>query len=690
MPPRLPLQPAKAAKDGASLLSRSAGPESQAVCFFCSLSRHAATRPATTGSTPARQSRRKPLNTTVRRFQSTATAAAAAPQTQFTSAANAAPELDPRQELEHVLLDLQKHAANYVNLSRLQLAISGLRQQPGHESIRVAILGLTNGSDARKSAKELLKLLLADPLKTEEEWEQEIDRHNLAQPMIIRVGAEEHQELGTMSLTRGSLLHEVNVSSIALNGHKLELLLMETNPYAAAQDEGLGAFEDAVLVPTVDIPTSNTGRYTPITTPVHKALLVADGILGAGSVTTLPLLESESIIAAAVNLPNYKPADAAELPFTVVDVGTAGAGLRLIRKDISNAMEFEHKWYESNVPKLVEWLKQDVISTSDGNAATKKPVRRLIASLLQNASASIQREEAKQLSSRLSSSSSKSTASASNTTHLQRGLSEWAETAHTELQEQLDLAFSSQRWRKLGWWKLFWRVDDVGMLTTDILSQRFLPGAERNAIFLAGRLEEAGVPTSNFPVTYTNPVASLSSTPSSISSEAQQPKSSSLAKNTTQAAGPNIARWPTSISVARSYLQNETIPNLQALAQKLVLQTLSTSGLTTSIGALAYFGTLTTGLYEAGAVAALGIVWSMRRMQQQWEAARTYWEGEVREEGRKAVRGVEVSVAHVLDNDAAARGGDSLVSASSRDAEAELDRARELVGRATLALEKLK
>ncbi|KAK8859823.1 hypothetical protein PGQ11_010557 [Apiospora arundinis] len=685
MPPRLPLPPAKAAKDGASLLARSAASESQALCFFCSLSRPAA-RPAAAASSP-RHPRRKPLSSTsARRFQSTATAAAVAPQTQ-TSTATAATS-DPRKELEQVLLDLQKHAANYVNLSRLQLALNGLRQQPGHESVRVAILGLANGSEASKTAKTLLKLLLADPLKTEEEWEQEIDRHNLAQPMIIRVGAEEHQELGTMTVNRGSLLHEVNVSSVALNGHKLELLLMETNPYATVQgEEGLGAFEDAVLVPTVDIPTSNTGRYTPITTPVHKALLVADGILGAGSITTLPLLESESIIAAAVNLPDYKPADAAALPFTVVDVGTAGAGLRLIRKDVGNAMEYEHKWYESNVPKLVEWLKQDVISTPESNA-TKAPVRRLIASLLQNASASIQREEAKQLSSRLSSSasSSPSTAASTRTTaHLQRGLSDWAETAHAELQEQLDLAFSSGRWRKLGWWKLFWRVDDVGMLTTDILSQRFLPGAEKNAIYLAGRIEEAGVPTTNFPVTYASPLSSTSSSP-----EVQQPKPTSLTHNTARAHVGPITRWPTSISTARSYLQQETIPALQALAQKLVLQTLSTSGLTTSMGALAYFGTLTTGLYEAGAVAALGIVWSLRRMQKQWEAARLYWEGEVREEGRKAVRGVEVSVAHVLDNDAAARGDSAAADISARQAEAELRRARELVDRATTVLEKLK
>ena len=47
------------------------------------------------------------------------------------------------------------------------------------------------------------------------------------------------------------------------------------------------------------------------------------------------------------------------------------------------------------------------------------------------------------------------------------------------------------------------------------------------------------------------------------------------------------------------------------------------------------------GLYEAGAVAAFGLVWSLRRMQKKWETARKFWEGEVREEGRKAVRAVE-------------------------------------------------
>ena len=182
----------------------------------------------------------------------------------------------------------------------------------------MAVLGLSDGSDSGKTAKQLLKLLLSDPLKNEEQWERELDQHNLAQPMIIRVGALEHQPAATISMTRGSLLHEVHVSSATLNGHNLELLLMDTNPYNAGQDGGLDGFEESVLVPTVDIPTSSTGRYTPITTPVHKAMIVANGLMGAASLVSLPLVESEAVIKAAVDMPEYKPKDSNDFSCTNV------------------------------------------------------------------------------------------------------------------------------------------------------------------------------------------------------------------------------------------------------------------------------------------------------------------------------------------------------------------------------------
>ncbi|ETS77202.1 hypothetical protein PFICI_11076 [Pestalotiopsis fici W106-1] len=648
MPPRLSLRASAAPR---RLLGQVSGSERQAVCFFCSLTDSSSPRPQQQQQTPAtRRARRRrggrlaaSSQQQQRVYQSTTSTAS--------STSSTTREPDARKELEDALVQLQKHAASFVNLSRLQLAINGLRQEPGSEAIRVAILGLTNGTVSGQSAKQVLKLLLADPLKDEEEWEREVDRHDLTQPMIIRVGAKDHQTPGTISLAKGSLLHEVNVSSATMNGHNLELLLMETNPYVASADDSVEGLEDAILVPTVDIPISGTGRYTPVTTPVHKALLVTNGLMGAASVASLPLSESADVIAAAVDIPEYKPDSQTALPFTPIDVGTASVGLGLIRKSLNDAMEYEHMWFQSNLPKLKDWVKADV--TTDAAGITKAPVRRLIASLLQNTTIAIAEEEARAVSTTLT------TATSPKSTHLNSNLAAWAEGAHSELQEQLDLAFSSRRWRKLGWWKLFWRVDDVHMLTTDIINQRFLPTAEKKAIYLAGQIQEANAPNS-ISVVYDAPV---------------------LQTPDVQPAVPTT--WPTNIPAARSYLQNETIPALQALAQKLVLQTLSTSGLTTSLGALAYFGTLTTGIYEAGAVAALGIVWSMRRMQKQWETARSFWEGEVREEGRKAVRGVETSVEKVLKQS-------EDVDATPVAENEELIRARDLVEKATEALDRLK
>src|SRR5262249_48342031 len=85
---------------------------------------------------------------------------------------------------------------------------------------------------------------------------------------------------------------------------------------------------------------------------------------------------------------------------------------------------------------------------------------------------------------------------------------------------------------------------------------------------------------------------------------------------------------------------------LQALAQKLVIQTLSTTGTTSVLGGLMYASNFST--ESAAAVVALGLVWSLRRLQNKWESAREFWEGEVREEGRKAVRAVEWCVDDAL------------------------------------------
>ncbi|KKY29521.1 hypothetical protein UCDDA912_g10550 [Diaporthe ampelina] len=583
---------------------------------------------------------------------------------------------NPRKELQDALQELQKHATNYVNLSRVQLALNALRQDAGEETVRVAILGLTNGSESGQTAKEVLRLLLADPLSPEQDWERELMSHDARQPLIVRVGADNEGDAkgngeGTMTYARGGLLREMNVSSPGLNDRKLEILLTETNPLADSTEGAFQDFEETALVPTVDIPTSNTGRYTPVTTPVHKALIVTDGILGAASLANLHLLSGKGAITAAVNTPGYAPEDPSALPFATIDVMAAAQGLDALRQSVERGFEYEKLWFKSNMPSITTWLKSGVTTTGEG--LTKDAVRESIASILLNTHAAIQQEEAHRLSSALSTQISSTTVPT-----LNAALAEWAEKSHAELQEQLDQAFRGRRWRKLNWWKLFWRVDDVGVLSSEMLSQRFLPGAERNVIFLAGKIEGSGVfgPDARSKTPYSSPTLASTAKPAEAATD------SSRGLTPAKASLPGT-KWPAHITFTRNYLQTETVPALQALAQSLVFQSAGFSTLTTSLGALMYLSTF--GASESGAVAALGIVWSLRRLQKKWETARGYWQSEVREEGRKAVRAVEISVGEALDK--AVRDG----SGVSEDALlAEPRQARELVQKAEEALARLK
>jgi hypothetical protein len=64
---------------------------------------------------------------------------------------------------------------------------------------------------------------------------------------------------------------------------------------------------------------------------------------------------------------------------------------------------------------------------------------------------------------------------------------------------------------------------------------------------------------------------------------------------------------------------------------------------------LTYLSMTTASVFEAGTIAGLGLVWSMRRMQKKWERAREFWESEITEEGRRALKQAEDDVKQVLD-----------------------------------------
>ncbi|KAG5964842.1 hypothetical protein E4U58_003037 [Claviceps cyperi] len=585
----------------------------------------------------------------------------------------------PRAELESTLLELQKHAPSLTNLSRWQLALQGLRQEQGDEVIRIAILGLAKDSRAgsRPTARRVLRALLADPLQEEQSWEQELGNRDETTPLVVRVGPP-RQHAVSLKIERQTGLNEMHVSSPLLDGLNLEFLLMEnvSVPFGDASGPGTtstGAVEDAILVPAVEIP-STADKMSTISAPVHQVLLVAEGLPGAVKLSALlPAAEAAgrtAPIAAAVDFEGarFPESQLRDAPFNSIDVALAEEGVRLFRQGPQHGRDYERLWFASNVPLLMEWLKAGAVSSTRGE--TKPALRRLITSMLKNTRAKAQQQL------ETSSPAVRPKTKDPQVATLIESLVDWAQRAHSELQQELDRAFRGSRWRKLGWWKLFWRVDDVAMLTNEMLSQRFMPTAEQELVHLAGRISQLRW---NSSAEYPQPM------PSSCDASKPRPPGSSQ-QVTAGMSSSALPKWPGHIAFTRRYLQNETVPALQSLAQRLVLESLGTSGLATSLAVLLYVSSLSSTVYEAGAVAALGIVYSLGRVQKKWDAARTFWEGEVWEEGRKAVRAAEESVAAVLEEDEHVADEEGL----GEEAREVLERTRELVDRAEDALAKMK
>ena len=329
-------------------------------------------------------------------------------------------------------------------------------------------------------------------------------------------------------------------------------------------------------------------------------------------------------------------------PMSPINLALAEAGHNVFRESLEKSVEYEHLWFDAGMPSISGWL-------AEGNeaqpGAIKPAIRRLIQTICDTANQAVQREETARLAQEKAETI---TVSAKNI--INQGISIWAENAHTELRDRLDAAFNSKSWRKTKWWKLFWRVDDVGYIASDILQRAWLVEAEKEMIWISGRIHQSGLlgPPKLRPTPVSDPddeEATLGSSPREVSVEDVFPKAS-MADFTEPP--PVLHPWPQHISHARSILSHLTITPLQSLSQALLLQTISTNVLASSLSALLYVSVSTTSPYEAGAIAAVGLVYSLRRLQKRWETARTEWETQTREDGRRVLRNAEENARDVV------------------------------------------
>lgn len=570
------------------------------------------------------------------------------PETKWPTAST--PDDAARRDLGAALHDLEKLPESFTHPARVQLARHNLSQPAGHESIRLAVLAHSHGGATSSSlAKKLLRLSLADPLQEEQPWEAQLEAHDLAQrPLLVRVvqaGLQESKKVpGTIETPPTHVIPELRVPSPVVRGAELEVLLMEDPEYPRFSVSRTTP-EERLLTPEVTIAAVPEETPTPVPSPVHMALQVGEGEAAMRSILTTP---GGNMTACAFQWGDKNLSDLTSPSMLGVNVTAAKHGLDAFRASVSNALKYEAAWTKSNVGVINEWLRANVQPTDTG--ATKPPVRHLIQSILDRSRLALAEAEAEAAASTQPTPATDPGAAA----RLTKALTAWSEAAHEELRDIVEDSLSPHGvWHRLAWWKLLWRADDVGMVASEVLSRQFLSEAEKGVIFLSGRIDEAGTAHGAAPVS----------------------------GSTSVEVHPGVV-FPGYISDARRFL-TERAGDLQTAAQRLVLWTAGQAGVTGALGGLVYLSGY--GVYEAGSVAALGLVWGLTNLQRGWERARAQWEDEVRVRGRRALQLTEQRLVTTLVRATAGReaGGEG-------GERAELEKARGVVERVEEALGRLK
>ncbi|CAF9914719.1 MAG: hypothetical protein ALECFALPRED_009680 [Alectoria fallacina] len=630
-----------------SLVSLSSRP------FVCPSCRYKQARALSSGPARSKPKGNRKARGTPLQIRSASTTAAV-------TAVNVRRDVPPRfKDLHESVKALETEAAVYVNISQLHLALRGLESE--NAVTRIAVLGLNGHSGPRR----LARALLADPLAPEQRWENQLTADDTDErALLLRYGEQANVD------DRHPLVKTLSIPSATLHNHKLEILVQASSAADPFYGE-LGAAN--LLVPGLETQSSTSGRLSTVTYPVHKTIIYQEGLQDLKSIPKVRMHEGrifKVIIDWSWSTLQRQSQNGQSI--SPINLALGEAAIDIFRQSLQRSVEYEHMWFDAGMPGITAWISD---GTEAQNGDIKPAIRGLLQTICNNTKkmiaqgdeSSIQRQKA-------------STISVPTKDIIEQGISIWAENAHTELRDRLNSAFHSRSWRRIKWWKLFWRVDDVGYVASDILQKAWLVEAEKEMIWISGRIHQSGLlgPPKLRPPAVLDP-----DDEQTLGGHPPAPSVSDLVEKVSnyEVVEDQVFQhpWLQTISRARSTLSRFTVPPLQSLSQSLLLQTLSTNALTSSLSALLYVSVSTTSPYEAGAIAAVGLVWSLRRLQTKWENARSTWEAQIREDGRRVLRNVE----EVARKDVR-EGGMGEVDEFGRE---ERRKAREAVARAERALE---
>jgi hypothetical protein len=564
------------------------------------------------------------------------------------------------QSLHTSLRELELLAGNFLSLARVKLAIKSV--ETGLQgNTRVALLALN--PEGKQDVQRLLRVILADVLGDEKSWEKELLEQGDGRAVLIKYG-EENMEQAFWN----KMLRTIYVDSPLLKDHGVEILISVMDVHVgdailsdlASQRSVL----DTLLVPMAETAaTDGGGGRSVVSYPVHRSILVAKGLgelvdLGRFEVAIGGRIDSVSNLVKVV-ASGQGSATQDNSSVSLVNVAAVEDGIAAFRSDVGKSLDYEHAWFNSGVPALSSWL----FPEKTMGHKLKTDIKAFVKALISDTEARVEAAE-KILEARIEASDS----IAINTRDdLIKSAESWERRAHEELQTTVEASFRSPMWKKLAWWRLLWRVDDLEMVGHDLLQRQFLTRAERELIYLFGRMNEAGLlqddpallspsipasaptetPATDAPETKASLAAELSPTPLAPTSATLYSEASTRSVSDLAQTGVSPTPYPTLIPSTRSSLTASLLA-LQARAQALLVTSLSTASLGGALAALTQISSPLMTIYESGAVAALGFALAAVRLQIGWDKARTAFEGNVKESGRSALIGTGAAVKEVV------------------------------------------
>jgi hypothetical protein len=506
-------------------------------------------------------------------------------------------------------------------------------------------------------------VLFSDALEDEQAWEKVLNSPGDERSILLKYG-DAQVDSGVQNST--PLIKTLSIPSPLLRRLNLEILVTPLGENSASSTTNL---EETLLVPPVTISNSNAGRIGFVRHPVHRALIVGEGVSGAIAFGTLP---SSTVDGETINSTLSIPLRSASTPLNAeadssdksIDTDLASHSISIFRADKANGAAFNREWQASRVPTVTAWLKRavDDSATADG---LKPAVQGLIEVLLTGAEKAVTLAE-----SRAARSSVASDVSDATRMSLRKATATWSEEAHGDLATNLDTALDSATWRKTAWWRLLWRIDEVSLSASEVLVRGWLVEAEQTLAFLSGRVLQAGVASADDMRGVLSSDASkttlLNDAHHAVIADYNGVKEHSKKQGTVAEVlnfTPMLARvkqdsglnplfnppWPQSIAVARQQMLHEVVPALHRRAQGLLVSVLSLMGGSGVLAGTILAASGGVALYEAGAVAALGFVWSLRRLQTKWSRERTAFTQTARENGRRVLIDVEQQLRALIE-----------------------------------------